>query len=63
MTQWFKDGLKDTNSSELLKAFFDKNINPGTAKTDPYGRDNMTAIVIEFLKKWVASMQYQIIII
>jgi hypothetical protein len=30
--------------------FFDKNINNGTQQGDPYGRDNMTAILVEFKK-------------
>ena len=46
----FLESLKTSNSSEVLKAFFDKNLNPGTSNTDPYGRDNMTAIIVEFKK-------------
>ena len=50
LTQEFKEGLKTSNSSEVLKTFFDKNLNPGTSNTDPYGRDNMTAVLVEFKK-------------
>jgi serine/threonine protein phosphatase PrpC len=46
LTKEFRESLKKMNSSECLKAFFDKNLNPGTNNTDPYGRDNMTAILI-----------------
>jgi hypothetical protein len=31
---------------EVLKEFFDRNINPNN--TSPYGRDNMTALMVEF---------------
>lgn len=51
LTKHFLSELKQFNSSDCLKQFFDKNLNPGTTPTDPYGRDNMTAILIEF-KKW-----------
>lgn len=50
LTKFFADSLKTSNSSEVLKTFFDKNLNPGTNKTDPYGRDNMTAVLVEFKK-------------
>ena len=46
LTRYFREALKTKNSSECLKDFFNKNINPGTNKTDPYGRDNMTAIIV-----------------
>jgi len=32
----------------VLKEFFDKNINPNNG--NPYGRDNMTAIIVDFKK-------------
>lgn len=50
LTKYFVDGLKKSNSSDCLKEFFDKNLNPGTNQTDPYGRDNMTAVLVEFKK-------------
>ncbi len=51
LTRHFITELRTYNSSDCLKQFFDKNLNPGTTPTDPYGRDNMTAILLEF-KKW-----------
>ena len=48
VTKYFVENLKKKNSTQCLKQFFDENLNPGTSKTDPYGRDNMTAILIEF---------------
>ena len=50
LLEWCLEGLKTSNSSEVLKAFFEKNINPGTSNTDPYGRDNMTSVLVEFKK-------------
>lgn len=50
LTKYFAENLKTLNSSDCLKVFFDKNLNPGTNNTDPYGRDNMTAILVEFKK-------------
>jgi serine/threonine protein phosphatase PrpC len=50
LTKQLREELKQFNSSDCLKRFFDKNLNPGTTPTDPYGRDNMTAILLEFKK-------------
>ena len=50
LTRHFITELRTYNSSDCLKQFFDKNLNPGTTPTDPYGRDNMTAILLEFKK-------------
>lgn len=46
LTKYFLDNLKTSNSSDCLKAFFEKNINSGTSNNDPWGRDNMTAILM-----------------
>ncbi len=50
LTKTFVNDLKTFNSSDSLKFFFDKNLNTGETNTDPYGRDNMTAILVEFKK-------------
>ena len=50
LTIEFKEALKTHHSSDCLKHFFDKNLNSGQSQTDPYGRDNMTAILLEFKK-------------
>jgi hypothetical protein len=50
LLKYCQEGLKKGNSSEVLRGFFDININPGTSNADPFGRDNMTALLIEFKK-------------
>ena len=51
LTMEFREGLKKSHSSDCLKQFFDRNLNNGEGKTDPLGRDNMTAVLVEFKKQ------------
>jgi hypothetical protein len=39
---------EEMRGQEVLKMFFNRNINPSDAS--PYGRDNMTAVLVQFKK-------------
>lgn len=49
LTKEIKESLKKDHAVNTLKTFFDKNISP-TMQSGPYGKDNMTAIIIEIKK-------------
>lgn len=50
LTKQFRGDLKKDHALNCLKNFFDKNLSV-TMQSGPYGKDNMTALIIELKKQ------------